>query len=853
MLPSKLKLRNFMCYAENVPPLLLDGIHIACLCGENGAGKSALLDAITWALWGEARTKNDDDLIHMGRDEMEVELEFYVASELYRVVRKRERRGSRPGRSILELGVATGRGFEPLTGTIRETQARLNSILRMDYETFRNSAFLVQGRADEFTVKSPDKRKEVLAEILHLSLYDELEQAAREEGRAHEQQRRVLDMSMADAHKELAARPELQGTLERIRASHAGAVVDLQSGRASLQTVRDKQRELDGLSRQLEESRAAEAVAAKELVELRKLTAALRREVELQEETLAQAVEIESAFAKLQQVRQRLRSFEEAGQQVLELEQRRAKLEQLVARKRAERESEARLALAAYQQKQERAAGVQKSSAEVLSTQAALAELEGSQKAAATSQERLRTVRQSFAELESANVHLREEGRVIKGKMEQLAQGKGACPLCGTALSEDHCTGVLQQYGREGKAKNAAFRANLARLERLKKEEQTEQARLTELESRFKREQPTLQRALGALQARLQEGEQAKRELPALQQQLETLERELSREGYAQDERKALETLAAQIAASNYDREAHIAARQEAEALAPAEGRYHRLMETQRRSPEDLSRLEQVRAQLQQRDSLAQGVRVRQQELGLQARDLAEATRQLPQLERAVADSAAKLDALTIELGATQERVARLDELAVKAAELMRQHAAAAEAHGVVDELARHFGRRGLQALIIEHAVPEIEEEANRLLARMTDNRMHLKLETQTELRTREGVQETLEIRIGDELGMRNYETYSGGEAYRINLALRIALSRMLARRAGAPLPTLFIDEGFGTQDPAGRDRIVDALNSIQDEFERILVITHIDELKEQFPTRVEVQKSPQGSTFWMT
>lgn len=853
MLPSKLKLRNFMCYAEDAPPLLLDGVHIACLCGENGAGKSALLDAITWALWGEARTRNDDDLIHMGRDEMEVELEFYIASDLYRVVRKRERRGSRPGRSVLELGVSTGRGFEPLTGSIRETQARLNSILRMDYETFRNSAFLVQGRADEFTVKSPDKRKEVLAEILNLSLYDELEQAAREEGREHDQQRRVLDMSMAEARKELVARPELQERLDGIRASHTAAVAELQSSRASLQAARDKKRELDTLSRQLEELRAAEAVAANELVELRKLMTALQHEVELQKQTLAQAAQIESAFVKLQQARQRLRFLEEAGQQFLELERKRAKLEQVVARARADRESEARLALATFQQRQERAAGLQETSAKLSTTRAALAEIEGLQHSAAALQERLQSLRQSHVELESANVRLLEEGHLIKSKMEQLAQGQGACPLCGTALSEDRCAGVLQQYETEGKAKNATFRANLAKLERLKKEEQTEQARLTELENRFKREQPALQRTLGALQVRLQEAELAQNELPSLQQKLETLERDLTGEAYAQAERRALEAIAAQLTASNYDREAHAVARKEADALGLAEGRYHRLTEAKRRFPDDLSRLEQVRAQLQQRDSLAHGMRIRLQELGLQARACADATRPLPQHERAAAESAVKLDALTIELGAAQERVARLDELQGKAEELTRQHAAASEAQGVVDELARHFGRRGLQALVIEHAVPEIEEEANRLLARMTDNRMHVKLETQTELRTREGVQETLEIRIGDELGMRNYETYSGGEAYRINLALRIALSRLLARRAGAPLPTLFIDEGFGTQDPAGRDRIVDAINSIQDEFERILVITHIDELKEQFPIRIEVQKTPHGSTFWMT
>jgi exonuclease SbcC len=99
-------------------------------------------------------------------------------------------------------------------------------------------------------------------------------------------------------------------------------------------------------------------------------------------------------------------------------------------------------------------------------------------------------------------------------------------------------------------------------------------------------------------------------------------------------------------------------------------------------------------------------------------------------------------------------------------------------------------------------------------------------------------------------VGERNYDMFSGGERFRVDFALRIALSKLLAWRAGAPLPTLFIDEGFGTQDAEGRDRILDVIKAIEDRFERILVITHLDEVKEAFPVRIEVTRSNAGSTF---
>lgn len=192
-----------------------------------------------------------------------------------------------------------------------------------------------------------------------------------------------------------------------------------------------------------------------------------------------------------------------------------------------------------------------------------------------------------------------------------------------------------------------------------------------------------------------------------------------------------------------------------------------------------------------------------------------------------------QIDALTAQV----ERRAR------RAADL----AALNEEISIYNQLREAFGKKGLQAMIIESAIPEVEVEANLLLNRLSDGRMSLRLETQREKVTG-GVAETLDIVISDELGGRPYELYSGGEAFRVNLALRIAISKLLARRAGAQLQTLVIDEGFGTQDAQGRQLLVEAINSIQADFERIFVVTHIEELKDMFPARIDVVKTAGGS-----
>ncbi len=157
--------------------------------------------------------------------------------------------------------------------------------------------------------------------------------------------------------------------------------------------------------------------------------------------------------------------------------------------------------------------------------------------------------------------------------------------------------------------------------------------------------------------------------------------------------------------------------------------------------------------------------------------------------------------------------------------------------------LIESLGKKGIQAAIIENAIPEIEAEANRLLQKLSNNQMHIAFSTQAKLKSGL-VSETLEILISDSVGTRPYELFSGGEAFRANFAIRIALSKLLTRRSHAKLETLIIDEGFGSQDEESREKLVRTIKSIEDEFACILVISHMNDIKEMFKTQIEVTKN---------
>ncbi|MBZ0258943.1 SMC family ATPase, partial [bacterium] len=215
MIPRTLALRNFLSYGEEVEPLDFTSFSMACLTGRNGHGKSALLDAMTWALWGEARKAGysrtpDGDLLRLNADEMSVEYTFELNERIFQVYRE-HRRNKRTGRLEFRVREKNEDAFTLLTGSSkRETQARIIETLRLDYRTFVNSSFLQQGKADAFTRQSPQERKEILGNILGLTYYDRLLDETKQRLSQAKAQLKALEESVSSIDEELANEDEVK-------------------------------------------------------------------------------------------------------------------------------------------------------------------------------------------------------------------------------------------------------------------------------------------------------------------------------------------------------------------------------------------------------------------------------------------------------------------------------------------------------------------------------------------------------------------------------------------------------------------------------------------------------------------
>jgi exonuclease SbcC len=223
----------------------------------------------------------------------------------------------------------------------------------------------------------------------------------------------------------------------------------------------------------------------------------------------------------------------------------------------------------------------------------------------------------------------------------------------------------------------------------------------------------------------------------------------------------------------------------------------------------------------------------------------------LQSAERAMLDTQEQENQVRALLGAAQQEVDVLDTLRLRRKDIDTEREELAAGVSQFQTLERAFGKDGVPAMLIEQALPQIETKANQILDRLSAGGMNIRFITQQQYKDskRKDLRETLDILISDGAGTREYEMFSGGEAFRINFAIRLALSEVLAQRAGARLQTLVIDEGFGSQDEAGRQRLIEAINMVRQDFAKILVITHVEALKDAFPTRIEVEKGPRGST----
>jgi len=745
----ELSLRNYRIFEEvdlELPARVIG------IFGENGAGKSSLMESIAFACYGvdAARTKKHEIRTHGILTDCLVRLVFEHAGQQYEVRRTIKGKGHTPEAELFG-------GDMLLASGTTEVDAEIRRLLHMDLHVFRASVYAEQKQLDAFSDVTPGRRKEMALRLLGIRPVEEARNASRREARATKESAVQLAGAVADlAALEAELKDAKEATAEAKHLAKAAAA-ELKGTIAVEKAATRAFAESDAVRQRIETLTVELRAKTEQRGHASEQQDALAERVQRMTEALAELPAIEEQLEELAGIEERLRLGSGLAERSAELAKTRAQLD-------AVPEIDEGSVLAALE--------------------AAAAALERARAAAAA------------AEAERAH-----RAALLEQALERLDRAADAdpsqpCPTCGRPLGNDftsyvkHCKAEAADAKKAAAAAAATAKRDLADRVRAEKEQagaadageraREQAARRTQLAERvdgltaeiaelaepFDGAVPELDE-LRASAERVRTLAARATELGAQRQHLDQAERDLAAA------RTRIDKLDAELA--------KLAG--EAEGLAFDEAQHARLRDER----------EHAAGALEEARSAERG-----------------ASDALKDAEKAEAE-------LVAALRQAKETQAKVDELRSEARYVER---VAMLLEGFRDHLVARVG-------------PELSREAEALFRELTNHEYDdLKVD-----------EEKLTIQIADGDSYFAIDRFSGSETDLANLALRVAISTQLSRLSGADVGMMVLDEVLASLDEERKDLMVQALGRLSSRFHQLFVVTHAEQVKDQFPASILVQK----------
>jgi exonuclease SbcC len=792
MRPRRLELEGFTAFKDTTV-ISFEDLDLFAITGPTGAGKSSLIDAICYALYGKVPrvTTEVGSLVSADRDRMRVALEFSADDQRYRVfretrVRRRQAEDGVPaevrttGQGNVRIERCEGGEWLPAGDRARDVNAQVAEIVGLDYDGFTRSVILPQGQFQEFLAGSAEKRRAVLRSLLRLEVYDRMRQRASgmsgELKTRLEERRRVLE--------ELSeATPE---NVERLDGERQAAL-------AQVAALKDQVEALD--------TAMTSAVAVNHARETLSKREAEAQEALLQYGRTKQLVdEGDAGVRRLDEALEGLRKSLEAN---------------------------------VYDPAQHQALGVALERVKALSqTRGAIAQttkaFEDASRQAANAGATAEKAQTAHEAAETA-MHEAEEARAeaqrhnLAASVQQGLKIGDPCPVCGEKITKlvAHKSSDLDAAekrfaaARKAEADARGSLMNASRVEaKASSDAQAFEKQLEGFAERIREQEGEVEEvlpvgvgatvaavsaALNVQQAALQEKQALERDLKAAQADRDTKQAALAG---AQKEMAALEVR-------------NLAA---AEALEAAE-----------------SALETARTALEQ----ALGERWPEAHTALrEGRDVALV------LKRRQTEAQQERDGLQHRAGQLETRVERMKQDLDRAKTLREELTGMEKQWNVATDLAQMLGAAKFQQFLQYEALQTLARDGSKRLEELSSGRYTLQIDDKG-----------AEFEVIDQWNAdqsRSVKTLSGGETFLASLALSLALAESLPGLAASRrvvLDSIFLDEGFGSLDPDALERAAEALDALRSEERMVCVVTHLQELAQRLPARIVVTKTESGST----
>lgn len=807
MRPERLEMRGLASFRD-ATTLDFDGADLFVLAGPTGAGKSSVIDAIVFALYGSVPRYDDRRLvapvITQGQLEARVRLTFSVEGRRYAATRvvRRTRTGATTKEARLEQLTATDDGdhAEVLAGTADELTSQVEQLLGLTFDHFTKTVVLPQGDFQEFLHAKPKDRQDLLVELLDLDVYRRVAQAARRRAEAADA-RVVALLDRLDT--------ELAGATEEAVAEAARAVERLERAQRLVDEATPELARLEeaGRERRREATGAGERLSTLRTLQPPDGVAAVADRIDAADRSVTEAARaLEEATAAREGAEEAAGALPDAAvvRSVLELETEAAELR----RRRAD-------AVGGH----ERA---------VTARQAATDRLEEATRA-----------------LEEATAAVRDvERRHLAHALAVDLEVGGECPVCRTTVTELPPVSADEDVERARAAQAAADAARREAEAALRATERT----ATQAESSLEGLTTQLERLdtrLASARAELPEPQVATAEIERLGVRLEEVSREAAAAVRAErDARLALE--AARRERTELDRTVEAAweevdrARMAVASLDPPTvdrddlaGAWSTLVAWREElEPRLVEAAEGAEA------AIGEAVAAYRKRLG-ELRDavaelgVEDARAELGQLDRAVSAALASASG-------TLERLRGDVEAATRA---RREVDEAKREREVARSLGQHLNARNFEQWLLNRALKRLVVGASAILRDLSDGRYSLDV-------AEDGAFLVVDHLSADE--RRPAKTLSGGETFLASLSLALALAEHVAELAAegsARLEALFLDEGFGTLDAETLDTVAAAIEELGARGRMVGIITHVRDLAERIPVRFEVRRTASSST----
>lgn len=782
-----IELEGFWGYREHAR-VDIAGVPLLVAVGRNGTGKSALVvSAVIAALYGKFPTRTVEESITTGVASGTVAVELTVSGSTYRVIRTHQRSGAASAAVYRHVDG----DWEAVTEKgVREATAKVTELLGMDYKTAVMTWIAEQGKYGQFANADPAPRFKMLASIFDLDRYAPLHRAALErlrdaKERAAEAEGRVTELNDSIIGDDARDDDQMTDTALATAVAAANTAHDAAVAALTAHEQHDPQRNV---------TQARIALSAVKNVRLEQLRTAEQALADLRaardNEPVRRDAAVAEAHARFEREVQAATTSSDTA--IRDTQQRIADAQAQVQ----DAEATARTIPSLIAAVDEAVAGVRTATDTLAAAEAAVATADGNLRAADAYTAATRAALSDAEEVLTSLAHA------------------GDCYACGQHITEALAAGL------RGAQEQVIATRTTEVIEAASAREQAAAAVAAAKNTRAHtaaaldaaREQVhTAKRALERAEMTVSAADQSRLALNRDKARLSALGEELSATTIRLDADRAAAVAAAHTAHDTAL--AAIAERGQAAAAA---------VNTHRKPTADEETLE---AALTAAEAVAAS-----------ATEYAERTAVLS-AERDTAR--AEAIRLAHEVGRRAEVARRQAEQGERIAEAMKALAAAQQEVTVHTDLAAAYSPSGIPSMVLESVIDNLNAAINTTLSELSGGDLQVRLATSRE--TSSGSQESkVTVYVETPTGTRSYEALSGGQRFRVDLAIRMGLAAIVASGTGTPIETFILDEGWGSLDEEGIRSTLEVLNRLSEQV-NVLTVSHIDSVRDAFPARIEV------------